>query len=102
MISQNLRAALRPTSLFLLFVWAGQFVSFGIYYFIAHQSTSRGEATPESVGPMLPMVFGLIGGLSLLAGLGLRWFVFSQKRAQAFLARQMPAPSDASQDMTPE
>ena len=102
MISQELRDAIRPTSLLLSVVWAGEFFCYGVYYFIVHQAASRGDVAQGADDWMLPMLFGLIGGVALLGGIGLKWFLFSQRRARAFLSQPPPPSSDAGQDMTPD
>jgi len=102
MLSQSLRTAIKPTSRQLLMIWAGEFFCFGLYYFVAYRAASQPKPPPESVDQMLPIILSVIGGASLLAGLAMKWFVFSQFRAQAFLARQMPSTGDTAQDETIE
>lgn len=98
MIPEKVRSAIRPTSMLLLAIWVGEFFSFGIYYFIVNQAASQPDSPASSTEQVLPMLFGVMAGVSLLAGLGLKWFVFSQRRAQSFLSQQKPQPTDASQD----
>ena len=98
MISENIRTAIRPTSLQLLVIWAGEFFSFGVYFFIAHQATSQPKPPAASPEQLLPVIFGILAGVSLLAGLGLKRFVFSQRRAQDFLSQQKPPLADAAEE----
>jgi len=100
MISENVRVAIRPISMLLTFIWAGEFFSFGVYYFIANQAASQAKPPLDSVDPMLPVIFCVMAGVSLFAGLGLKWFVFSQRRAQAFLCKQLSPIADKPQDET--
>jgi len=82
----------------ILLVWAGEFFCFGVYCFIVQQSSSQPEVAAASTEQVLPVLFGAMAVALLLAGLVFRWFVFSQRRAQAFFARQKLPPANESED----
>ena len=102
MISDQLRAALRPLRLLYSLMWAVPFINFGMYYFIAHLLTSQEPVAAATHDQTVSVLFGVMAGVCLLAGLGLKSVLFSQRRAQRFLSRRTLATEDTPGGLTPE
>ncbi len=100
-ISSSVRSAIRPTVLLATCVWAGGFISFGIYSFIAHLAVSRSSAALAGTD-LLPVILGTIGGVLVVGGVVLKRYIFSQRRAQAFLTRETGFSQVGAKNLTPE
>lgn len=88
MVSDKLKALVRPTALLMAVVWAGEFLTFCVYYFIVRVSATQEQAGATEGDTVLLAVFGLMGAASLVAGVVFRWYIFSQRRARTFLSRE--------------
>jgi len=89
MISEQLRANVRSGQFMIRLIWAGQFFSFVLYYIIARFQILSEQTDVHTEAPLPLPVFAVIACAGLLMGLGLRFYLFSQYRAQAFLSRRM-------------
>lgn len=97
MISEQLRKVVRPVSTLLTVIWAAECGSLVVYYLIAWY-VSRQEAGASANVPMLPIVFGAIAAMSLLAGIAVKFFAFSQARARQLLGQAPTGPQLAGVD----
>ncbi len=96
MISEKLRAAVGPMPLILYVLWAAQFATFGVYYVIPSAVTF----TSSSPGQLPYILLVVAGGVALLAAVALKTFLFSQGRAQGFLARIKPGAGATADGLT--
>jgi len=94
MISEELRKAIRPTSLRLKLVWAAVFANYGVYYFIVYAGTSQGSRACASINPMMTPLLIALGCTALTAGFCFKKFTFSPWRAGRFLSSLEITASD--------
>lgn len=92
MISENLRKAVRPTSMLLTTVWLGELSTFAVYYLVVWMM-SRHDGPAPAGDSVLPILFGALAAACVFGGIGFRFFAFSQGLARKLLSREQAGPA---------
>lgn len=89
-ISEQLELLIKPAERRLKMIWCGQFISLGIYIFIAFKVAARTEGTkPENI-LITTAIFGLLGFLLIVCSFFIKHFLFSPKAVLKLLNGNFP------------